>query len=364
LTITIVTNIPAPYRVPVWEKASKLLDKFSIIFCASKESNRMWEVRDFLFDHFFLREHCSKKNEGHYIHNNPDIWKLLNRLNPDIVITTGFNPTHLYAFIWTIIKRRKHICMTDGTLKSESILSWKHKLLRYFVYKYSKSFIAASHGGIALYRSYGIKPTHIFQSHLCADNDRFESEADNIDRPYDVMFSSRFEEVKLPFLFVDICIELKRLRGSCSALLIGDGSLRNEVIFRLSAAGINYHYAGFLQQAELPTYYSKAKILLFTTKWDPWGVIANESMAAGTPVITTPQAGAAGELVIDGVTGAVCAPIVDIWVAAAIRLLEDPKHWISCSNFGRERVAYYNYQAAADGIANACVFSSNKDLKR
>lgn len=317
----------------------------------------MWKLDRFSFNHRVLRERCIEKGEGHFVHNNPDVWRVLDQLDPDVVITTGFNPTHLYAFIWALLKGRKHICMTDGTLQSESALGWRHRWVRRVVYKFSDAFIAASRGGMDLYQSYKIKPERIFQSHLCADNARFSLLADNYERPYEVMFSGRFEATKLPFLFVEVCAAIKLHRGRCRALLIGDGTLRDEVLARLAAAKVDYHYAGFLQQDALPASYSSAKILLFTTRWDPWGVVANEALAAGTPVITTTQAGVAGELVMDGLTGAVCEPNVDAWVAAALRLLDQPQHWLECSLAGRQRVAQYNYQAAADGIAAACLFA-------
>lgn len=317
----------------------------------------MWKLDRFSFNHRVLRERCIEKGEGHFVHNNPDVWRVLDQLDPDVVITTGFNPTHLYAFIWALLKGRKHICMTDGTLQSELTLGWRHRWVRRFVYKFSDAFIAASRGGLDLYQSYKISTKHLFQSHLCADNSRFFPLADNHNRPYDVMFSGRFEAGKLPFLFVDVCAAIMLQRGKCRALLIGDGSLRGEVLSRLAAANVDFHYAGFLQQDALPASYSSAKILLFTTKWDPWGVVANEAMAAGTPVITTPQAGVAGELVIDGLTGEVREPNVDAWVSAALNLLDHPQRWLECSLAGRHRVASYNYQAAADGIVAACTYA-------
>ena len=352
----IVTNIPSPYRNPVYERLPR--DHFDVVFCARTEGNRQWRLSVPHFSHRFLKECVRNEPDGfNYIHNNPDVWTVLNRLNPEVVVTTGFNPTHLYAFLWAKCHGARHICMTDGTVQSEAHLSWKHRLVRRVVYAGSHTFIAASRSGMELYRGYAVPNEGIFQSHLCADNARFSALASNTDRPYDVMFSGQLHERKLPFLFVDVCSELIKRRGKCRALVLGDGPLRSDVLGRLTDAGVEFDYPGFVEQADLPAWYSKSRVLLFTTCMDAWGVVANEALAAGTPVITTPYAGAAGELVVNGETGLVLTPNADVWADAIAQLLDDHALWTKFSLAGQKQVAAYNYQAAADGILAACRFA-------
>ena len=139
-------------------------------------------------------------------------------------------------------------------------------------------------------------------------------------------------------------------------LLIGDGTLRDDVLAQLVAAKVDYHYAGFLQQDALPASYASARILLFTTSGDTWGVVANEAMAAGTPVITTPFSGVAHELVQDDKTGFVCDLDVNLWADRALNLLEAPEQWSIMSNNARNLVKEYTYQKAAEGIEAACAY--------
>lgn len=352
----VVANIPTPYRVNVFKSLKS--NEFVILYCAGRESNRQWKIPVLPFQHEFLRERVRAASDGfNYIHNNPEVWSALSRLKPNVVITTGFNPTHLYAFLWAKLHGARHICMTDGTVQSEASLSWRHRLVRRVVYVGSHAFIAASRSGMQLYRDYAVSDKKIFQSHLCADNARFAALSANINRPYDVMFSGQLHERKLPFLFVDVCRKLMERRGNCRALVLGDGPLRAEVLGRLTEAGVEFAYPGFVEQAELPGWYSKSKLLLFTTRMDPWGVVANEALAAGTPVITTHYAGVAGELVVNGATGFVIPPDSDVWAEAASRLLDDHALWAAFSLAGQAKVAEYNYQAAADGILAACSYA-------
>lgn len=349
----IVTNIPAPYRSRVFSLLPS--DGFHVIYCARKEPNRDWKLPALSHSHEFLKERIQDKGDGfNFWHNNPDVWSALQRQKPEVVVTTGFNPTHLYAFLWAKLHRARHVCMTDGTIESESSLGWLHRMIRHLVFKGSDAFVAASQKGLALYRSYGLPKERIFQSHLCADNALFSAHVAESERPFDVMFSGQLHERKLPFLFVDVCGEVLRRRGRCTALVLGTGPLRDEVMHRLTALGVEVTYPGFVQQAELPAWYSRARVLLFTTRMDPWGVVANEALAAGTPVICTPHAGVADELVVDGETGFVCPAETTAWADAAVRLLDDAELWARFSRAGRALVAKYNYQAASDGVQAAC----------
>jgi glycosyltransferase involved in cell wall biosynthesis len=364
MKVVIITNIPAPYRVKVFEKLANFVD-LSVIFCARGESNRSWKLPKFNFRHIFLKENFVERKSKDtfvqtYVHNNFDVFFELRKLKPDIVITSGFNPTHIYAFIWAKLNRSKHICMTDGTVDSESGLTYLHNLIRKVVFFGSHAFIAASEGGIKLYKSFSISTASIFKSQLCANNNIFFKKTPFKSRNFDVLFSGQFQERKMPFLFAEICNLLVEKRGKCKALLIGDGPLREDLLRSLSQKGVDFHYAGFVDQDSLPNYYSASKVLLFTTRMDAWGVVANEAMAAGTPVITSPFAGVANELVINNVTGAVCELKAQVWCNAVERLLDDPNYWLNCSNNARNLVATYNYENAAKGIISACRFSLRK----
>ena len=97
--VALVTNIPAPYRMPVYRRLAEQLghDQVQVIFCSEKEANREWLIEQSHFACTYLKKNCLSW-KGRYIHCNVDVVKVLRRLDPDVVITTGFNPTHLLAF--------------------------------------------------------------------------------------------------------------------------------------------------------------------------------------------------------------------------------------------------------------------------
>lgn len=358
--IVMVTNIPAPYRIPIYQRLSEQLgeERFQVIFCADRENNRQWSTQPAQFPHTVLQPKFIAWN-GRYIHFNLDTFAVLRQLKPDVVITTGYNPTHLLAFAYAWLNNKIHIPQTDGTLDSEKNLSCLHRWVRRWVFRYSRAFIGASAGSLALYRHYGIAATDCFQSHLCVDNRCFSDQIQRR-RQYDLMFSGRFEPVKNPLFALDVAAGVaKRLRRRVSMLLLGSGPLLEQARQHALSLSehVDAHFPGFIQQAELPEQYGQAKVFLFPSSWDPWGVVANEAAAAGQAIIVSPHAGVAGDLVLDGINGFVCELELQHWIDKAARLLEDSSLWQSFSNHSQERVQPFNYPAATQGVIDAVAWS-------
>lgn len=356
----LVTNLPPPYRVPIFNRLARHpgLD-FHAVFCTAREPNRAWDLPPMEFIHHSLRERYLTVH-GRYIHHNPDILPLLQRLQPQVVITDGFNPTHLYAFGWARWRWRSRICahiaMTDGTDQSERALTLLHQLARRLVFRHSQAFIAASEGGQRLFRAYGVDPERCTYSWLCIDNAAFAPPG-AVDRPFDLMFCGRLEAAKDPLFALAVAHETaRRLGRRVRLLVVGAGSLEGRLrdAARTAMRLVELRFHGFASQAELPALYQSARVFLFPTHGDVWGIVANEACAAGLPVLATPQAGVAGELVIEGRNGHVRELRVDEWASCAARLLTDDGLWRACSRYGLQRVQRYAFDSAAQGIVDAC----------
>lgn len=298
------------------------------------------------------------KYKGRFIHVNLDVWLKLSKYNADVVITTGFNPTFLLAFLWSKVHRKKHIVMTDGWLGSETYLSFIHRLIRKIIYRYSDAFIGASKHSLDLFRSYGCYSHALFQSHLCADNECF-AKFIHEEKKYDIMFSGQFIKRKMPLFFCEVAKEIKETRGKCSALIIGSGPMENIFIKRLRQYEIDYHYPGFAQQKDLPKYYAMSNLLLFPSENDPWGIVANEACAVGVPVLTCSNTGCANDLIIDNENGFVLPLDARVWAEKAVELLSNPNQYNRVSKNGLSTVKKFNYGNAAQGLINAINYASS-----
>lgn len=352
IKVAMVTNIPAPYRLQVFEHlvAHDELD-FCAFYCSGREPDREWDLKVSPVKQVFFKEKFFTYR-GKYVHCNPDVWSALSIFQPDVVITTGFNPTFLAAYVYARLHGARHIAMTDGTWTTEASLSKVHRLVRRWVYGGTRAFIGASLGSFELYRSYGIAAERMFQSHLCANNDAYHP-VTSLPKQHDFVFSARFVPGKNPLFALEVAQQVaRRLGRSVSILLLGSGEMADDM--RQAAdrmqPQVRTTFAGFVKQADLPAWYASARILLFPTQLDTWGVVANEACAAGLPVIVTPMAGVAHELVAHGDNGYVLPLNVSEWVEACVALLTQPALYAKFAAHSIERVKPYTYENAANGI--------------
>ena len=355
MRVAIVTNMPAPYRLAMYELLAATPGiELHLFFCSGREPDREWDLARLGVPHHFLRERLFAWR-GRFIHFNPDVWKSLRAFAPEVVITTGFNPTHLLAFAFARKQGARHVAMTDGTAQSEAKLSVVHRWIRRRVYRRSSAFVGASEGSFALYRQYGVPQAALFKSHLCANNPAFAAARQAL-RDVDFIFCGRFAAGKLPLFAIEVAAATaQRLGRRVRLLLVGSGEL--DLAMRREAARVAEHvdaqFTGFAKQTDLPGHYARARVLLFPTVGDTWGVVANEACAAGLAVIVSPQAGVAGELVRDGVNGHVLPLDAARWADAAAKLLGDAEAWAQMSARSVELVQPYTYANAARGLAEA-----------
>lgn len=355
--IAIITNEPPPYRIPVFQRIARMPGVvLQVIFCARREPNRFWDLPPMDFDHCFLRERISTV-KGRYIHNNPDVVLALRRFGPDVIVNDGLNPTQLYAFAYAWFRRIPHIPLTDGTDQSEQGLSPLHKLVRRIVYSRSRAFLSASEGGQRLFESYGAAPERCFRSYLCIDNDAYRNAPEARGEKFDLIFCGRMVPEKGPMFALEVAEQAAiRLGRKVSILFAGSGSEEERV--KEAAAKkrelVSARFHGFAKQGELPGLYRSARVFLFPTSADVWGVVANEACASGLPVIVTPHAGVAGELVVDGENGFICDLDVSAWAGHAAQLLAEPDTWDRFSRRSLARVREYSFDNAAAGVVEAC----------
>jgi glycosyltransferase involved in cell wall biosynthesis len=356
LRLAIVTNIPAPYRVPVYNRLAREpgID-LHVYYAALIEADRRWDLPAFEHAHTFMDGRVYER-AGRYIHYTPGVVRQLGSFSPHVVVTTGFNPTHLAAWWYALRQRRAHVVMTDGTDASEAGLSVAHRAIRHIVFARTQAFLVASAGGRRLLRSYGVDAERVHVSPLCANTSVGWAAAPGTERDIDLLFSGRLVPIKnASFALQVAAAAAARLGRPLRVAMLGSGP--DEVALRQQAATlqgqVDVQFAGHVTQAEVPHWFQRSRLFLFPTRWDPWGVVANEACLAGVPALVSPHAGVAGELVLDGVNGRVLPLVLDTWVDATVQLLADDELRQRYALAAEAAVAPYSFENAALGIADA-----------
>jgi glycosyltransferase involved in cell wall biosynthesis len=171
-----------------------------------------------------------------------------------------------------------------------------------------------------------------------------------------VLFAGKFIEKKRPRDFVEAVGVLAQSGVPIQGLLVGAGPLGGELESLAADSGAPVRFLGFRNQTDMPACYAAADCLVLPSDGrETWGLVVNEAMACGLPVITSDAVGAARDLIEEGETGYVF-PAGDVGaLAEAMRTmtgaLEDRGDHMRAAV--RSRIDAYSCEAAVAGTLDA-----------
>jgi glycosyltransferase involved in cell wall biosynthesis len=332
--ILAISEIPTPYRLPLYcALANRAEFDFEVVFCAPAQPDRPWALDDELASvpHRVLKNYplrLKPRSSGFVYEVNPEIATVLRETQPDLIVIGGYSVFAEQAAI--AIARLKGI---PYILHSEShLLKPRSALVRAAKRSALPTIVSGAAAGLAVgsaaaryLAAYGLHPgrIRIFPNTIDvavfrAAADKARAHADEIRERRSLperfqLFAGRLVEVK----GVRDYLQARMLLGANApaALFAGDGPLENEV---RSATGVRH--LGFQQHTELIELFALAETTVVPSVSEPWGVVVNDALAAGCPVIVSDAVGAAEDLVRDGVNGRVY-PAGDVGaLAAALQL--------------------------------------------
>ena len=265
----------------------------------------------------------------------------LDRLRPDAVAIAGWGTVDARACLdWCKRNDTKAIAMSETRAADGRRVWWKEWVKSRIV----RSFDAALCGGESHKRylvRLGMPEERIALGYNVVDNDFFKSRTADcgtwIDGPY-FLASNRFVErknlgrlVEGYKIFQDSALQIQvEKMGLWPLVLLGDGELRDELEAQCVELGLEVAepenlkltsyklktprgggcvvFPGFRQIGELRAFYAGAGAFVHPALEEPWGLVINEAMASGLPVLSSRNVGAAEELVVDGKTGLLFDP--------------------------------------------------------
>lgn len=365
----IISDIPTPWREPVFERVyHKLGGCVHVVYFKNNESRRLWTFQMGNHPRTILKG-ITLTAGGTERFLNPGIVSLLLEQRPRmaVIFASIKDPSGWLAMGLCRLLGTRVALLDDSWLGRDRDIGRLQRWARHVVYNsFGQAFVGTSRQTLAMFNHYNrhISDEQCFLSHLVADNAYFESQLSGppVERRFDVMFSGRIVDVKNPVFFAEVCGGIKRRLGRCRALVMGEGdeTLKARIRQTFEQHGVEFEFAGFIPHAALPGHYAQSRLLLLPTSGDCWGVVINEAMAAGTPVITTEWTAAAGELVLHERNGYVLPLDGQAWVSAAAELLTNETKWGEFSEAARQTVKEFNYDRAASGILDAFAYLSGQ----
>jgi 1,2-diacylglycerol 3-alpha-glucosyltransferase len=235
-------------------------------------------------------------------------------LRPDIVVAPGYADPQFLAAL-TKYREERPDCIAILWSESTMLDHKRHALIEAVKTCCISAFDGAIVAGTkhAAYLSQlGMPRDRIAIVGNCVDNNFFSSRTHAIR-------SEGGERVPPYFLFVGRLIPEKNVSGlleayelyrgriganAWSLVLVGGGQLEARLkqhVLKRNIPGITF--AGVRQVNELPAYYAHASCLVLPSTSEPWGLVVNEAMACGLPVLVSNRCGCSPELVREGVNG-------------------------------------------------------------
>jgi len=378
--LVVLTEIIAPYRIPVFNALAECegIDLHVIFLSETDDSMRQWRIYsdEIRFSHEVLpswRRRVGKYN----ILVNRSVTTALGQAQPDVIVCGGYN----YLASWQAQRWAKRngvhfLLWCESTALDQRGRHVLVESLKENFLSHCDGFIVPGKSSWEYVYQMGIPPENIFVAPNAVDVNLFSTRVGALRSDSDRLRG----ELGLParyFLFVGRLVEAKgvldlleayarlspQLRSEVGVVFAGDGPLRAdcEAIARSIFPGA-VHFSGFVHRDELAGYYGLAECFVLPTHTDPWGLVVNEAMACGLPVICSDVAGCAADLVhANG--RLVPAHNADQLAAAMQEIATDSPLRQSMSRESVNLIHHYSPQACAAGIAEAArsVFSAPDD---
>ena len=275
-------------------------------------------------DYCFLNSH-SKANKSFKVSENIflDQLSFVGRIryliyvirNYDIIIFNSYdNLSFIFVFLINIFTvKKKYIAIESDT---QLLLSKNHlkRLLKYLylslIFQNTQMFGLAggNYSHKDLFRYYGMKEDRIFLMPMMVDNSKFHVKKKKFPKPFTFLFVGRLLDTKN----VDkLCQEFISLFSNKKAkiIIVGDGyNLEN---YKKIYSNKNIIFMGSIYGDELIDVYRNATVFTFPSSLDAWGLVVNEALSAGLPVIARKEVGACSDLIDGKETGFIVEDMQD-----------------------------------------------------
>jgi 1,2-diacylglycerol 3-alpha-glucosyltransferase len=253
--------------------------------------------------------------------------EVLDDFCPTVVVVPGWaSGAALAALKWAASHRVPSVVMSDSNAWDEPRVVWKEWIKRRIVRLCSAALVAGtSHANYVA--ELGMRRDQIFLGYDAVDNRYFARGAEearnrrsqvssrhSLPQRY-FLASARFIQKKNLLRLIEAYARYRELacdfarRGPqptiWSLVLLGDGPLRDTLNSQLATLNLHAHVQlpGFRQYRDLPAYYGLASAFIHASTTEQWGLVVNEAMASGLPVLVSSRCGCTVDLVQEGRNG-------------------------------------------------------------
>ncbi len=298
-----LSNARTPYKIKFWNELGKLLDLTVFLELShSKNRDESWEKSGNINYKEIILPNCFKQKDSAFC---PTIYKYLNDKNAIKIINGYSTPTGIFSIMYMKLRKIPYILAADGgMITNECLLKF---FIKKQILKNAEAYLSSGKITDEYYMKYGIDSKYIYHYPFSSISkseiiqslpNKKEKEIlrDELSIKYEKMIVSvgQFIYRKGYDILLKACNNLSRDLG----IYIFGGNPTKEYIELINQFHLNnVHFFPFIQHDKLYLYLKAADLFVLPTREDIWGLVVNEAMANGLPVITTDKCVAGMEMI-------------------------------------------------------------------
>lgn len=309
MKVLFLTNIPSPYMVDFFNEFGKLCN-LTVIFERSDSSERdeSWKKFRFLNFNGIILKGFNIGVDGAFC---PQVIKYLFKDEYDFtIIANPLTPTGIISIFYLKLLKRKYIIESEGGFAKDG--KGLKEAFKKLVIKDAFAYFSTTTIGDNYFIKYGADKNRIFKYPFSSI---FEKDIliNPISRDEKIKIR---EELHIPYKYVILSVgrtiyskgfdillnELSGLDDNFGIYIVG-GKLSEEIRKNVKEINSNVHFINHLSKLELEQYYLSSDIFVLMTRSESWGLVINEAMSKGLPVITTDMCIAGTELIENDING-------------------------------------------------------------
>jgi len=370
MKISCLEPVLAPYSIPRFTSLQALRrdDTVQVMALGATERIREWQVQKaclgFEYAEAFPGE-TVENIEPHALAARVTGW--LDDSDPEAVVIAGYYyPAMRAAARWAQRRGRASIFMGDSQWGDQRRIALREWAKGWWVRRHYDAAFAAGERTVEYLMRMGFPRERIWTGYDVVENREFadgavaaRSQGDSLRRRLGLperyfLFMGRFApEKNLPRL-LEAYARYRTAAGHRAWGLVLVGSGPQEPMLRARAQDLrDVVFAGFQQGDAVPAYYGLASSLVLPSISETWGLVVNEAMAAGLPVLVSHRCGCVPELVRPGVNGYVCDPLDTDGMARLLGVMSsDTADVGKMGEASRQIVALYTPETWAQTLAD------------
>jgi 1,2-diacylglycerol 3-alpha-glucosyltransferase len=304
LTAAIIHNHPIHYKHLLFTALAKEGLDFEVLFTGASSGNRIERPLPSNGEYRYRFGWEGPYEEASAIHTVRFVWQSLSELQPRVVIISGYYDIAAWtAWCWALRTNSYRVLWAESNEFDWPRWAWKERIKEFFIARCDVAHVYGQTNKEYVHKL-GMPEDRIYIKRAVADTDRFLREHVPVTPkpPHKVLlYVGRFSEEKNLVGLLRAFRGVKQDPGNPTMVLdlVGYGPQENELRGLAKALGISsvVQFRGKFPQAELPAVYGGADAFVLPSLREPWGLVVNEAMLCGLPVLVSTQCGCAADLV-------------------------------------------------------------------